>query len=49
MCCLVPALTYLLTNRVNFTRFGTNVGGLDGGSCRVDRPVRLSMAWKRVA
>ena len=40
-------LTYLHTNRVGRTRFGRNTSGLDGGSRRVSRPVRLSMAWKR--
>jgi hypothetical protein len=40
-------LTYLLTNRVGGTRFGTNASGLDDRSCRAGRPVRLSMAWNR--
>ena len=40
-------LTYLLTDRVSRTRFCTNTSGLDGPLCRVGRPVRLSMAWKR--
>jgi hypothetical protein len=40
-------LTYLLTTRSSCTRFGTNTSGLDGRSCSVGRPARLSMAWKR--
>jgi hypothetical protein len=40
-------LTYLLTNRVGRTRFATNTSGLFDRSCRVGRPVCLSMAWRR--
>jgi hypothetical protein len=40
-------LTYLLTNRISHTPFGTNASGLDCRSCRGVDLIRLSMAWKQ--